>query len=225
MDNPSNESLIYDLRLSSDGTTFFSTADRLVRVWDVRTFQSVGKLSTGHSSLVTCLAVDEEEPENRLVITGSKDHTVKVFELDSDISGIHTPKYTLKPPHYDGIEALKLTDKGRLLFTGGRDGCIKKWDLESIEQRFVASLSNCHRDWVLALDTFLQGSILLSACRGGFLRAWDAENCRTLGEIHAHQMAINDIATIPHVVFTASSDCYINLWQYNEANSTIESEN
>ncbi|UXI18052.1 Tyrosine-protein kinase transmembrane receptor Ror2 [Sarcoptes scabiei] len=218
LDNTSNESIICDMRLSADGLTLFSTTERLVRVWDIRTFQSIGKLNTGHKSLVTCLAVDDDEiNDTRLVITGSKDHTVKVFELDSNMSGIHIPKYTLKPPHYDGIEALRLTDKGQTLFSCGRDGCIKKWSLT--EQRCLASLGNCHRDWVLALDTFLQGSVLLSACRSGYLRVWSTENCRLFGEIQAHSSAINDIATIPQAVFTASNDCTINLWQYRDSNT------
>ncbi|KPM04896.1 kinesin-like protein 7 [Sarcoptes scabiei] len=136
---------------------------------------------------------------------------------DSNMSGIHIPKYTLKPPHYDGIEALRLTDKGQTLFSCGRDGCIKKWSLT--EQRCLASLGNCHRDWVLALDTFLQGSVLLSACRSGYLRVWSTENCRLFGEIQAHSSAINDIATIPQAVFTASNDCTINLWQYRDSNT------
>lgn len=188
----------------------------MVRVWDLRTFNCLGKLPTGHKSLVTCLAVDDDEiNDTKLVITGSKDHTVKVFELENNFSGIQIPKYTLKPPHYDGIEALRLTDKGRCLFSGGRDGCIKKWSLT--EQRCVASLGNCHRDWVLALDTFLQGSILLSACRSGYLRVWGTENCHSYGEIQAHSAAVNDIATIPQVAFTASSDCNICLWQQTES--------
>src|SRR5699024_9046149 len=149
-----------DIRLSADGSTLFSTAEKLVRVWDIRSFSCVGKLNTGHKSLVTCLAVDDEElNDTRMVITGSKDHYIKAFELDSGINGIHIPKYTLKPPHYDGIETLRLTEKGRTLFSGARDGCIKKWDLT--EQRMIASLSNCHRDWVLALDTFMQETLLL----------------------------------------------------------------
>lgn len=219
----SDSSSINDIRLSADGSTMFSTAEKLVRVWDLRTFQCVGKLNTGHKSLVTCMAVDDEElNDTRLVITGSKDHYIKVFELDSGINGIHIPKYTLKPPHYDGIEALRLTEKGRILFSGGRDGCIKKWDLA--EQRMVASLSNCHRDWVLALDTFMQDQYLLSACRGGYLRVWSTENCRSFGEINAHSMAINSIATISQAAFTASSDCCINLWQYRDSAAFEEPE-
>lgn len=207
---------INDIRLSADGNTLFSTSEKLVRVWDKRTFQCVGKLNTGHKSLVTCLAVDEEETnEGRIVITGSKDHYIKVFELKDAISGIHVPRYTLKPPHYDGIETLRLTDKGRTLFSGGRDGCIKKWDLT--DQRMVASLSNCHRDWVLAMDTFMGEQYLLSACRGGTLRMWSTEDCRTFGETQAHPVAINSIATIPQAVFTASNDCSINLWQSRDS--------
>ena len=95
-----------------------------------------------------------------------------------------------------------------------RDGCIKKWDMHNPTPIMTASLSNCHRDWILALDTFMQESLLLSACRGGYLRVWSTENCRSIGEIQAHSMAINSIATIPQAVFTASSDCSINLWQY-----------
>ena len=194
----------------------FSTSEKLVRVWDLRSFSCVGKLNTGHKSLVTCLAVDNEElNDTRLVITGSKDHYVKVFELDNGVNGIHIPKYTLKPPHYDGIEALRLTEKGRILFSGARDGCIKKWDLN--EQRMVANLSNCHRDWVLALSTFIRDSLLLSACRGGSLRVWSTENCRSYGEIQAHNMAIHSIGTISQFAFTASSDCCINMWKYRES--------
>lgn len=225
VDGSVNESnSIHDMRLNAHGSTMFCATEKLVRIFDLRTYQSIGKLNTGHKSLVTCLAVDEEERnDSRTVITGSKDHTVKVFELDANISGIHTPKSTLKPPHYDGIEALRLTHRGRFLFSGGRDGCIKKWDLSF--PRMVATLSNCHRDWVLAIDTLMNDTVLLSGCRAGFLRVWDVEDCRSYGsEIQAHHAPINDIATIPQteIAFTASGDHTINLWRYRDSNAIVD---
>ncbi|KAH7638489.1 hypothetical protein HUG17_2522 [Dermatophagoides farinae] len=213
-----NDIFIYDIQLSADGSILFSTSDRIVRAWDLRKFQPISRLNTGHNSLVTCLAVDDDEiNDTRLVITGSKDHYIKVFELEQNLNGIYVPKYTLQPPHYDGIQALRLINKGRFLFSGGRDGYIKKWDLTA--QSCMATYSN--RGWVLALDTFLQETVLLSACRSGYLRLWSTENCHLFGEIQAHQMAVNDIATIQQTIFTASNDCTINLWQHRDS-SPIE---
>lgn len=98
-----------------------------------------------------CLAVNDRGMDGITVITGSKDHYIKVgarrsptpllypasdvicpsllqvFEVSDVQSGIHTPKLNLEPPHYDGIQSLAI--KGDHLFSGSRDTCIKKWDL------------------------------------------------------------------------------------------------
>lgn len=50
-----------------------------------------------------------------------------------------SPKATLTPPHYDGIESFALS--GSTLFSGSRDNCIKKWDL-SAKPEFVVVGSN-----------------------------------------------------------------------------------
>lgn len=52
-----------------------------------------------------------------------------------DTSGVVSPKYTLDPPHYDGIQSLCLM--GDLLFSGSRDMCIKKWDLAEQQMKQV----------------------------------------------------------------------------------------
>lgn len=46
-----------------------------------------------------------------------------------------TPKYNLEPPHYDGIQALCISQD--TLFSGSRDMCIKKWDLSSQQLKYV----------------------------------------------------------------------------------------
>lgn len=213
------DTFIYDMRLSQDGHTMFCTNEKLVRVFDLRanTDIAISKLQTGHKSLVTCLAVSVEH-NNGVVVTGSKDHTIKVFNVDDNIcmSTNHLPKCALKPPHYDGIEALMLTNRGNCLFSGGRDGCIKKWSL--LRESMVASLSNCHRDWVLAMGTLENETLLLSACRGGTLRVMSTDTCDYYGSVQAHNAAINDIATLneDRLAFTASNDGSINIWKVRD---------
>jgi kinesin family protein 4/21/27 len=83
------------------------------------------------------LAVDDTDTAdgNICVVTGSKDHYIKAFELMEDSVGVLSPKYNLEPPHYDGIQSLCLM--GDLLFSGSRDMCIKKWDLAEQQLRQV----------------------------------------------------------------------------------------
>ncbi|CAG5134474.1 unnamed protein product, partial [Candidula unifasciata] len=189
---------INDIQLSPDGNTLFCGAGNVVQIWDLRRFSLAGRLS-GHQAPVMALALSCEG-EHSMVISGSKDHYIKIFEVIEDAAGIISPKYNLEPPHYDGIQSLAL--RGNVLFSGSRDMCIKKWDLTSAQLRH--SINAAHKDWVCALD-FLPGSnILLSGCRGGFLKLWQPDTCVSLGEIRAHSSAINAIATNSTSIFTAS---------------------
>lgn len=45
---PSGENLINDIALSPSGYGLFSAAADKVRIWDLRKFHSIGKLSGGH---------------------------------------------------------------------------------------------------------------------------------------------------------------------------------
>lgn len=70
-----------------------------MRIWDIRKFSSTGKLSGGHQAAVMCLAVGPapgaapHESGVEHVVTGSKDHYVKVFEVRSGANGVLTPRY------------------------------------------------------------------------------------------------------------------------------------
>lgn len=194
------ETRIFDIRLSPYGSTLFSTAGQIVRFWDLRMFFCVGKLNTGHQSNITCMAVEESGVENNLVVTGSKDHYIKLFEVMDGQGGIHNPRSTLTPPHYDGIESLCIHSDS--LFSASRDACIKKWDLSN--QRLVHSVNQAHRDWIQSLAVLPNSNTLISGCRQGFLKLWSMENCSLLGDIKAHTQAINCIDTNSALVFTAS---------------------
>lgn len=91
-------------------------------------------------------------------------------------------------------------------FLGSRDMCIKRWDLSRME--LVQSLNNAHKDWILGLCMINNGSVMISGCRGGVLKAWsipkDQAECIPIGEVKAHNTAINAVITNQQHVFTAS---------------------
>ncbi|XP_012934617.1 kinesin-like protein KIF21B, partial [Aplysia californica] len=129
---------INDVALAPDGNTLFCAAGNVVQIWDLRRFSQAGRLS-GHQAPVMALALDTDG-EHTLVISGSKDHYIKIFEVIDDAAGILTPKFNLDPPHYDGIQSLAL--RGHTLFSGSRDMCIKKWDLTT--QQHKHSINAAH---------------------------------------------------------------------------------
>jgi kinesin family protein 4/21/27 len=144
---PPGEALINDIALSKSGMNLYSAAADKVRVWDLRKFHSVGKLSGGHQAAVMCLETGVGGDDGDYVITGSKDHYIKVFKVADGKGGVVTPSMNLEPPHYDGLQNLALN--GHTLFSASRDTCIKKWNLNNAEEPLVRSLNNAHKVWKL----------------------------------------------------------------------------
>ncbi|XP_076849672.1 kinesin-like protein KIF21B isoform X3 [Brachyhypopomus gauderio] len=200
---------INQIALNPSGSVLYAAAGNTVRTWDLNRMQATGKL-TGHIGSVMCLTVGYSAGGKDQVITGSKDHYVKVFDVAEGAQGNVGPAHNFEPPHYDGIECLAV--HGDVLFSGSRDNGIKKWDLE--QQELIQQIPNAHKDWVCALACLPGRPMLLSACRGGLLKVWNVDNFTPIGEIKGHDSPINAICTNSKQIFTASSDCRVKLWSY-----------
>ncbi|ERE74324.1 kinesin-like protein KIF21B [Cricetulus griseus] len=194
------EHQINQMALSPSGTMLYVASGNAVRIWELNRFQPIGKL-TGHIGPVMCLTVTQTSNQHDLVVTGSKDHYVKMFQLGDCVMGTIGPTHNFEPPHYDGIECLAI--QGDILFSGSRDNGIKKWDLE--QQELIQQIPNAHKDWVCALAFVPGRPMLLSACRAGFIKVWNVDNFTPIGEIKGHDSPINAICTNSKHIFTASS--------------------
>ncbi|XP_004700134.1 kinesin-like protein KIF21B [Echinops telfairi] len=201
------EHQINQIALSPSGTMLYAASGNAVRIWELSRFQPIGKL-TGHIGPVMCLTVSQTSSHHDLVVTGSKDHYVKMFELGECVTGTVGPTHNFEPPHYDGIECLAI--QGDILFSGSRDNGIKKWDLE--HQELIQQIPNAHKDWVCALAYVPGRPMLLSACRAGVIKVWNVDNFTPLGEIKGHDSPINAICTNSKHIFTASSDLTVKFW-------------
>uniref|UniRef100_A0A4W5Q392 Kinesin family member 21A n=1 Tax=Hucho hucho TaxID=62062 RepID=A0A4W5Q392_9TELE len=196
---PAGENQINQIALNPSGSVLYAAAGNSVRVWDLRRFVSTGKL-TGHLGPVMCLTVDQSGNCQDLVISGSKDHYIKLFDVTEGALGAISPTHNFEPPHYDGIESLVV--QGDVLFSGSRDNGIKKWDLG--RKDLLQQVPNAHRDWVCALGVVPGSPALLSGCRGGVLKLWHADTLGALGELKGHESPINGISTNSSHLFTAS---------------------
>ncbi|XP_062246142.1 kinesin-like protein KIF21A isoform X3 [Platichthys flesus] len=205
---PAGENQINQIALNPNGTVLYTAAGNSVRVWDLRRFASTGKL-TGHLGPVMCLTVDQSGSNQDLVITGSKDHYIKLFDVTEGSLGSISPTHNFEPPHYDGIESLVV--QGDILFSGSRDNGIKKWDLD--RKDLLQQVPNAHRDWVCALGVVPGSPALLSGCRGGVLKLWHTDTLGTLGELKGHESPINGISTNSSHLFTASDDRTVKIWR------------
>uniref|UniRef100_A0A3P8V674 Kinesin-like protein KIF21B n=1 Tax=Cynoglossus semilaevis TaxID=244447 RepID=A0A3P8V674_CYNSE len=203
------ECQINQIALNPSGSVLYAAAGNTVRMWDLNRMQGMGKL-TGHIGSVICLTVGQSLLGKDQVITGSKDHYVKVFDVAEGTLGNVGPAHNFEPPHYDGIECLAV--QGDVLFSGSRDNGIKKWDLE--QQELTQQIPNAHKDWVCALAYVPGRPMLLSGCRAGVLKVWNVDNFTPIGEVRGHDSPINAICTNSRQIFTASSDCRVKLWTY-----------
>ncbi|MGH0189533.1 UNVERIFIED_CONTAM: hypothetical protein FKN15_034558, partial [Acipenser sinensis] len=171
---------INQIALNPSGSMLYAAAGNTVRTWDLNRMQAMGKL-TGHIGSVMCLTVCQTVGNHDQVITGSKDHYVKMFDNAEGTVGNVGPTHNFEPPHYDGIECLAI--QGDILFSGSRDNGIKKWDLEQQEllqrhclccyttltETLPVLLHNTHRDTACAVTHLFSGS------RDNGIKKWDLE--------------------------------------------------
>ncbi|KAM8972094.1 kinesin-like protein KIF21A [Pelodytes ibericus] len=207
---PAGENQINQIALNPTGTFLYAAAGNAVRMWDLKRFQSTGKLS-GHLGPVMCLTVDQTANGQDLIITGSKDHYIKMFDITEGAIGNLSPTHCFEPPHYDGIEALVIS--GDTLFSGSRDNGIKKWDLA--RKDLIQQVPNAHKDWVCALGIVPNCPVVLSGCRGGTLKLWNVDTFLPIGDLKGHDCPINAICTNSSHIFTASDDQTVRIWKAN----------
>uniref|UniRef100_A0A3B3ZZ34 Kinesin motor domain-containing protein n=1 Tax=Periophthalmus magnuspinnatus TaxID=409849 RepID=A0A3B3ZZ34_9GOBI len=200
----SSETQINQICVNPNGTSLYAAAGNAVRIWDLRRFVCTGKLS-GHQGPVMCLTVDQTETNQDLVVTGSKDHYVKLFEVTASSVGSLAPSLTFDPPHYDGIESVLV--QGDRVYSGSRDTGLKLWHLPSKD--LLQQVPSAHRDWVSSLALVRSGlvrsaPVLVSGCRGGILKLWSADSLSALTEVRGHDSPINSICSNATHLFTAS---------------------
>jgi WD40 repeat protein len=122
--------------VSADGTQLASAgADRLVRVWNLRTHQRLHSLA-GHGAKV--LSVDFSSDGKQLASAG-EDKTVRIW---SPLTGV---ALAILPGHTANVRAVRFTQRASLLASGSDDGTIRLWHLDDLTRPAMDLEANLNR--------------------------------------------------------------------------------
>ncbi|MCP9266058.1 Kinesin-like protein [Dirofilaria immitis] len=204
---PISETMINALELDNTGSVscrlMFTTFNSDVRIWNLEKFAPFGRLSE-----VSCLGfLSGIKPK---IFTGSRDHYVKMYEINADGLGLFEASHEFSAAHYDCVTSI--VAYGDSVFTASRDTDIMRFSLQDMKRDHIEL--QAHNKWIQSmciLDSYRP--LLVTACKEGRVKVWDITSTRKLRLVdqisHAHEEAINELATHSSILFTASSDEFI----------------
>ena len=122
----------------------------------------------GHTRVIRTVAVS---PDGRLIVSGSDDQIIKVWELDSGrllrSLGGHTGE----------VNAVAVSPNGREIISASDDKTLKVWDLES--GRLLRTLEG-HSGGIVAISLTPDGKRVVSISEDKTIKVWDLERAQLL---------------------------------------------
>ncbi|KAJ7217003.1 WD40 repeat-like protein [Mycena pura] len=208
------------------------STDRTVRIWDLVSGRCTHVFG-GHTSTVRCLAIvhpewvemedgrQEKWPKRSLIVTGSRDHTLRVWTLprsgdapyscfdegDPDDADDNPYHRLFLEGHDHAVRALAA--RGRTLVSGSYDCTVRVWDLVT---------GTCR--WVLTGHTQKVYSVVLDptrhqACSGsmdGTVRIWDLMTGRCAHTLTGHTSLVGLLGLSPRTLVSAAADSTLRVW-------------
>lgn len=214
---PISETMINALELDNTGKLMFTTFNSDVRIWNLEKFAPFGRLSAathGSRSEVSCLGfLGGIKPK---IFTGSRDHYIKMYEINADGLGLFEASHEFSAAHYDCVTSI--VAYGDSVFSASRDTDIMRFSLQDMKRDHIEL--QAHNKWIQSMCIInAYRPLLVTACKEGRVKVWDITSTRKLRLVdqisHAHEEAINELATHSGILFTASSDTTVALWQTN----------
>jgi WD40 repeat protein len=155
---------------------FSAGDDAMIRAWDVETRSSHMSV---HSDWVRCVAVAETAGQRPMVVSGSDDATIGIWDLS-----LGTPYGTRLTGHRSAVRAVTTArlDGTPIVVSGGIDGTIRIWDLAA--GRAVLPAIRAHTDWVrsVAVSALPSDRQVIVACGDdAAITMWDLETGAALG--------------------------------------------
>jgi transcriptional regulator with XRE-family HTH domain len=197
---------VNSVALSPDGRTLASaSADKSVRLWDVRAEKLLGAPLSGHSESVYSVAFS---PDGGTLASASADKSVRLWD-------VHARKPLGAPlrGHSESVYSVAFSPDGGTLASGSADNSVRLWDVRA-RKPLGAPLSG-HTGLVNSVVFSRDGRTLASASDDTTLRLWDVRARKPLGApLRGHTSFVNSVvfSRDGRSLVSASADTTILLW-------------
>ena len=199
------------------GLLVSGSADHVIRGYDVKKGATTPSMKfTGHNGAILCMELD---PVGTKLFTGSRDSTIKIWDLYTAKKNNEYPLETMSE-HRSPIYCLKIDITGRFLYSGSENGNIIFWDLTFNGQPAVAVKTiKAHNKSILALEIDFERHYLYSGAGDSLIKIWNLMNISNeevipLKILKGHKSAVSCFLIDPlrQVMYSGSYDKTIKVW-------------
>ena len=157
----------------------------------------------GHADKVTTIQFNID---GKLMVSGSWDHTVRVWDLES-----RTEKILFKG-HNKWVQSVAFSPNGKQVVSGSYDHTVKIWDLAA--EKEITSLEG-HQDYVNCVRFSPNGELVVSASQDKTVRVWEIASKKTIAIFEGHEWWVHSVAFSPDGLRVASGslDKTIRIWE------------
>ncbi|KIM32511.1 hypothetical protein M408DRAFT_327055 [Serendipita vermifera MAFF 305830] len=179
----------------------------------------------GHAGPVTCLEI-LDQADNRYLITGSWDKTIKIWDTKSKETLFSTSA------HWDFLKDLLVIPSLQLLVSGSSDKKANLWDLKEIYSGTgptikLAGVASGHTRPVQCIGYDTTAGTLYTGDSMGVIKGWDLDisedrsSCRASqrAELKDHRTGVNSLSIHNGRIWSGSTDKTVVVQQKNGSGS------
>ncbi|ORY95839.1 WD40-repeat-containing domain protein [Syncephalastrum racemosum] len=203
-----------------DNTLVSGSTDRTVRVWDIKLGVCTHTF-LGHTSTVRCLQIimptlinGRMQPSEPLIVTGSRDTTLRVWRLpnpkeDAPFDGNGLNPWFLHTLTGHGHSVRSLAAHGNRLVSGSYDCTVCVWDVEA--GRLLHRMEG-HVSKVYSVVIDPERNRCMSGSMDTTVRIWDIDTGECLNVLEGHHILVGLLGLTPHRLVSAAADATLRVW-------------
>ncbi|KAI0394919.1 WD40 repeat-like protein [Xylariaceae sp. FL0594] len=218
--------------LQYEGNVLVSgSTDRTVRVWDIENGVCT-QVFHGHTSTVRCLQIvmpvkterrrygeDVMVPPHPLIITGSRDNTVRVWRMPDASSRRytenHAPANDADCPFY--VRTLQghshsvraLSAHADTLVSGSYDNTVRVWRISTGE---VMHVLQGHTQKVYSVVLDVERNRCISGSMDSFIKIWDLDTGACIHTLEGHSLLVGLLDLQDQRLVSAAADSTLRIW-------------
>ncbi|EJD53109.1 WD40 repeat-like protein [Auricularia subglabra TFB-10046 SS5] len=227
---------------ATKNTLVSGSTDRTVRIWDLETGRCTHVFG-GHTSTVRCLAIvkpvwvdvevdeftkrRERWPKRTLIVTGSRDHTLRVWKLpregdeeykcygaDNGDDGDPTEDVDDNPYHERLLEGhdhavRALAARGRTLVSGSYDCTVRVWDIITGACKWVL-VGHTQKVYSVVMDH--ARNQVCSGSMDGTVRVWSLATGQCEHTLTGHTSLVGLLGLSSSHLVSAAADSTLRIW-------------